>query len=296
MAYIDNVEHARVPGFRWVALKKLHYVDAKGRKRIWEMAERIHGDLSENIDLNFNINHNHSIQNSLSSSLLSSAAGNVQKINNEDAMNENQNQRKILNMTKPHKKANGVAIVPILKSRFDSNNANASIILVSQYRPPVGKECLELPAGLVDEGEDESNAALRELKEETGYEGDVTSVSPIVFSDPGLTNASCRYVFVTIDSELKANQKPEAIPDEGEIIQVHKVQITNLIETLDKFREEGMEVDARLYSFAWGLGYGGIDGLTSLSRRKFGYPLSWGWTLTLTAIGISLYSRLKNKN
>lgn len=193
------------------------------------------------------------------------------------------------------KKANGVAIVPILKSRFDKTHANASIILVSQYRPPVGKECIELPAGLVDEGENESNAALRELKEETGYEGEVTSISPIVYSDPGLTNASCRYAFVTIDSKLKANQKPEAIPDEGEIIQVHRVPITNLIQTLDKFREEGMEVDARLYSFAWGLGYGGVDGLSTLSSRKRSFGLSWGWTLTIIAVSFSIYSRMQQK-
>lgn len=51
---------------------------------------------------------------------------------------------------------------------------------------------LELPAGLIDEGEDAETAALRELNEETGFVGVVTNVSQVVYSDPGLTNANMR--------------------------------------------------------------------------------------------------------
>ena len=40
-AYVSKTEDCTVPGFRWVSLKRLHYVDAKGHKRQWEMAERI---------------------------------------------------------------------------------------------------------------------------------------------------------------------------------------------------------------------------------------------------------------
>ena len=46
------------------------------------------------------------------------------------------------------------------------------VILVEQYRVPLGRPCLELPAGLVgDESEDETveMSAARELEEETGY-------------------------------------------------------------------------------------------------------------------------------
>ena len=46
------------------------------------------------------------------------------------------------------------------------------VILVEQYRVPIGARCLELPAGLVGDeeaGEEAAAAAIRELEEETGY-------------------------------------------------------------------------------------------------------------------------------
>lgn len=48
---------------------------------------------------------------------------------------------------------------------------------------------------MVDAGEDATVAAERELLEETGFSGKVTSVSPIVPCDPGMTDAIMRCVF-----------------------------------------------------------------------------------------------------
>lgn len=69
------------------------------------------------------------------------------------------------------------------------------ILLQKQFRPPVGKVCVEIPAGLIDEGETAEACAIRELKEESGYRGEVithdgASLSPLMFNDPGILATS----------------------------------------------------------------------------------------------------------
>lgn len=56
------------------------------------------------------------------------------------------------------------------------------IILQKQFRPPINKVCIEVPAGLVDEDETAEEAAVRELKEETGYVGVVSESTPVMFN------------------------------------------------------------------------------------------------------------------
>jgi 8-oxo-dGTP pyrophosphatase MutT (NUDIX family) len=63
----------------------------------------------------------------------------------------------------------GVGIVAILEPK----DSPPLILLQKQFRPPIDKICIEVPAGLMDEGETAEECALRELKEETGYIGEI---------------------------------------------------------------------------------------------------------------------------
>ena len=67
------------------------------------------------------------------------------------------------------------------------------IVLIDQYRVPVGKRCLELPAGLVgDEDPDATvdGTAVKELEEETGYTAERIEVLGEFQSSPGMLSES----------------------------------------------------------------------------------------------------------
>jgi 8-oxo-dGTP pyrophosphatase MutT (NUDIX family) len=56
------------------------------------------------------------------------------------------------------------------------------LLLQKQYRPPIDKVVIEVPAGLIDAGETVEECAVRELKEETGYVGVAEETSTIMYN------------------------------------------------------------------------------------------------------------------
>src|SRR3989338_9401034 len=142
-----------------------------------------------------------------------------------------------------------VEIFPVIRSE----GKPPSCLLVRQFRPPVQKETIEFPAGLIDAGETPGEAALRELKEETGYSGAIRSISPVVLSDAGMTNANMVTVIIDVDGDLPENMHPIPAPDDGEFIHVYQVPIHELYATLLRLDTEGCAVDSRVWNFAEGM-------------------------------------------
>jgi ADP-ribose pyrophosphatase len=141
-----------------------------------------------------------------------------------------------------------VAIAAILRH---PSKPPATIIIL-QFRPPANGICVELPAGLIDASETPETAAIRELREETGYEGKVVEMSPTIVSDPGMTTANMQ--LATMEVELKEGDvEPEQQLDEGEFIERVIVPVRELYGRLLKYSEEGKIVDARLWHWAAGI-------------------------------------------
>lgn len=62
--------------------------------------------------------------------------------------------------------------------------AEGGLVLVEQWRLPLGRVSLETPSGIIDPGETPEEAAARELREETGYAGDPPRIIGSVALNP----------------------------------------------------------------------------------------------------------------
>lgn len=71
----------------------------------------------------------------------------------------------------------GVGIVTIL-----NKSSGPELLLQKQYRPPIDKVVIEVPAGLIDPGESVEVCAVRELKEETGLVGVAEQTSGVMYN------------------------------------------------------------------------------------------------------------------
>jgi len=145
-----------------------------------------------------------------------------------------------------------VAILALIHSK--TRAFPLSTVIIEQYRPPVGKVVIELPAGLIDDGETPEEAAIRELREETGYEAQgVLDSSSVLATDPGMTTATMKLVVldVPLDAELVS---PEQNLEDGEAIVRRAVELKNLHGVLKEYREKDhIIIDTRLWHIAAGL-------------------------------------------
>jgi ADP-ribose pyrophosphatase len=118
------------------------------------------------------------------------------------------------------------------------------VILVEQYRVPLGRNCLELPAGLIGdetEGEAVESAAIRELEEETGYRADRMTDLGFFHSSPGMVSEG----FTLLRAEgLTRTGAGGGV--EGEDIVVHCVPLAEVPAFVAARRAEGCAIDVRM--------------------------------------------------
>ena len=120
------------------------------------------------------------------------------------------------------------------------------VLLVEQYRVPVGRNCIELPAGLIgddDSGPDEDPLATagRELEEETGYRAASLEDAGEFWSSPGMVSES--FTLVKARGLTKTGDGGGVA---GEDITVHRVKLTEVEGFVARARADGKAVDVKL--------------------------------------------------
>jgi ADP-ribose pyrophosphatase len=101
------------------------------------------------------------------------------------------------------------------------------VVLVRQYRPPLERMELGLPAGLVEEGEKPEAAARRELLEETGYSGSEWEALGSLASSPGLKD---NWAYLFLARGVEETSAPD--PDEHELVETLTVPIGGLLDLI----------------------------------------------------------------
>ena len=119
------------------------------------------------------------------------------------------------------------AIIPLL--------SNGETLLVRQFRYPLGRETLEIPAGKIDSGESPLACAVRELREETGlFAGEFIKIGSLL-TTPGFTNEEI-HLFLS-----KNSSRGSADTDEDEFINTIVLPIDKVFQMM----MEGQIKDAK---------------------------------------------------
>ncbi len=129
-------------------------------------------------------------------------------------------------------------IVPVTKG-------SGALVMIHQFRVPFEQSVYEFPAGLIDEGEKIEEAAVRELREETGYTGRILEIGPEIVSTSGLSTETVHMVYMEVDEEPRFHPEPEG----SEQIDVIKLPKRDFLSFLTNGTDEKYLIDAKLYLY-----------------------------------------------
>ena len=137
----------------------------------------------------------------------------------------------------------GMAVIVIASTPEDR------VLFVEQFRVPLGARTIEMPAGLVGDehdGDTLAAAARRELVEETGWEAGRVEVLLVGPTSSGMSSERIAFVRAT---DLRRVGRGGGIGDEAII--VHEVPRAEAPAWLMRKREEGYELDLKLWAGLW---------------------------------------------
>jgi len=122
-------------------------------------------------------------------------------------------------------------------------DADDNVLLVNQFRKPVEKELLEIPAGGIDDGEDAGEAVIREMQEETGFRPQRVEHLGGFYSTPGYCT---EYLYLYLATDLTPGQ---LYAEDTEGIKVVRVPIKRIPELIDSGKICDAKSIAGLLSF-----------------------------------------------
>jgi 8-oxo-dGTP pyrophosphatase MutT (NUDIX family) len=126
------------------------------------------------------------------------------------------------------------------------------LLLIHQFRPPARRQVIEFPAGMLEEGERPIEAAVRELREETGFTAGKTRLRPAAYSSPGLSGELVFTVEAEIDENAPENANPQTEFDSTEAIDAILVPGFGLADFFRLETEAGTAFDAKLAAYLAG--------------------------------------------